>query len=270
MNLNTSLTQIPAQIRANCGRGIKIAVLDKGIALNHPAFSRSVIHCYNPADGSSLAQDDFGHGTAVSGMIAACCTEYTGLAPACELFVAKVFGNDGFSASSVLINKALEWCIRQQVDIINISFSLPVVKFNAILPILNHVLSRGIIVVACAGDDNILLQNPFYMPASYPGVVSAGAITHSTYRSFHPVLDFIIPGFMETVVSHNAATGFSHDKGSSFSTAIISAIVALIMADARPVKLNKARIVEIINGYAVPYGQGMSLMPHLLIKPRIS
>ncbi|GAP91080.2 putative minor extracellular protease vpr protein [Rosellinia necatrix] len=109
------------------GKGIKIAVIDTGIDYTHPALGG----CFGPgclvSYGTDIVGDDYdgfntpvpdddpydgcaGHGSHVSGIIAAQANEYgfTGAAPGVTLGAYRVFGCTGSAANDVLIEAYIQ------------------------------------------------------------------------------------------------------------------------------------------------------------------
>ena len=64
-------------------------------------------------------KDSNGHGTWVAGVIGAN-GKFLGIAPECELYVAKVLGDDGVGSYKWLCD-ALVWGLEEDVDIVNLS-----------------------------------------------------------------------------------------------------------------------------------------------------
>ena len=76
------------------GNGIKIAVIDTGINLNHPDFfnqnsTSRFLKGYDFVDNDTFPQDTNGHGTQVTGSIAAD-GQLKGIAPMAEIFSYRV------------------------------------------------------------------------------------------------------------------------------------------------------------------------------------
>jgi len=99
------------------GRGVKIAIIDSGVNPAHP-------HVGGVAGGTRIAAseadpsnrnylDYLGHGTAVAGAIRE-------KAPDAELYAVKVFDRALTTNIGAIIN-AIDWCIDNQVDVINLS-----------------------------------------------------------------------------------------------------------------------------------------------------
>jgi subtilisin family serine protease len=51
------------------GQGVRLAVLDSGLAAGHPAFASSSVEAVEDATGEGQAGDAEGHGTHVAGVV---------------------------------------------------------------------------------------------------------------------------------------------------------------------------------------------------------
>jgi hypothetical protein len=89
---------------------MKIAIVDSGVHVGHP-------HVGSIAGGVSMVGGDctdrLGHGTAVAGAIRE-------KAPDAELYAVKIFDRR-LSANIDAIVGALEWCVEQGMDLVNLS-----------------------------------------------------------------------------------------------------------------------------------------------------
>ncbi|MER5432005.1 S8 family serine peptidase [Streptomyces sp. NPDC002588] len=112
------------------GKGVKVAVLDTGIAHAHPDLQGKVTAERNLIAGSDNAEDDNGHGTHVAGIVAgsgaASNGRYEGVAPDASLLIGKVMDAGGSGFSSTII-AGMEWAVAQGADVVNMSLgsSLP-------------------------------------------------------------------------------------------------------------------------------------------------
>ena len=67
---------------------VVVAVVDTGVAADHPALQGRVLAGYDALDGSTNAGDDNGHGTALAGIVAGTC-------PGCRILPVKVLDASG-------------------------------------------------------------------------------------------------------------------------------------------------------------------------------
>jgi subtilisin family serine protease len=92
---------------------MKVAILDSGVHADHP-------HVGGIAGGVAIVGDDLvdrlGHGTAVAGAIRE-------KAPESRIYAVKVFDRR-LSASLETIFRALEWCVENEMDVVNMSIGV--------------------------------------------------------------------------------------------------------------------------------------------------
>ena len=109
------------------GKGVKVAVLDTGIDLDHPDVKDRVTVAKSFVPGEEV-EDGNGHGTHVASTIAgsgaASGGAYKGVAPAADLLIGKVLGNNGSGADSGII-EAMEWAKDQGADVVSMSLGTP-------------------------------------------------------------------------------------------------------------------------------------------------
>ncbi|WP_236063962.1 S8 family peptidase [Streptomyces poriferorum] len=105
------------------GKGVKVAVLDTGIDPEHPDLKDRIVGSKSFVPGQAVL-DGNGHGThvasTVAGSGAASGGDYRGVAPAADLLVGKVLGNDGYGANSGII-EAMEWAKDQGAAVVSMS-----------------------------------------------------------------------------------------------------------------------------------------------------
>jgi len=136
------------------GAGVKVAVVDTGVDVNHPALGGAmgakVVGGYNFVDDNNDLSDDDGHGTAVSGIIAGNSSAFKGVAPGAELLVYKVF-NKG-ETSTTLIVEALDQASTDGAKVVNLSLGGGFTSSS--LNSLGQLLySKGMELVAAIGND---------------------------------------------------------------------------------------------------------------------
>ncbi|MCK9906938.1 S8 family serine peptidase, partial [Frankia sp. Cpl3] len=68
----------------------------------------------------------------------------------------------------------IDWSIRNQVDIINMSFGMPQYS-EALSRMVKRASSQGIVMVASAGNNGAAVE----FPARYPGVIGVGALNEN-------------------------------------------------------------------------------------------
>jgi thermitase len=96
------------------GSTAKVAIVDSGIYSEHPDIGR-IIAQRDFAEGDAVADDDYGHGTHVTGIAGALTDNGKGVAGGCldcGLLIAKVMGPIGFTTDSRIV-KGINWSVNQ-------------------------------------------------------------------------------------------------------------------------------------------------------------
>ena len=152
-------------VAPNQGKGLTVAVIDCGVALDHPDLTvsggQNTVKGEKPADFGDNGSD--GHGTHVAGIIAAHGTAPAGIrgvAPAVTLRSYRVFGKKADGASNFAIAKAIDAAVADKCDLLNMSLGGPdqdTVTAEAIVA----AYKAGVLVFAATGNDE-------RKPVSYP------------------------------------------------------------------------------------------------------
>lgn len=220
--------------RFSKGTGVRVAVVDTGIAPRHPD-----LRVYGGASfvaGTSWA-DDNGHGTHVAGTIAAAMNDrgVVGVAPQARLYAVKVLAaNGGGSTSGVLAG--LAWCHRYNMHVVNLSLGSGATTHDpnnysrAYEAAGRRLRNKGILAVAAAGNSgrtsNPYVGNPARCP-SYMAVSSVDcAKRRSSFSSYGPQVEITAPG--SDVWSTWPQTGYRQISGTSMATPHVAGTAALV------------------------------------------
>ncbi len=162
----------------NKGAGVKIAVLDTGIDLDHPDLNVAGNVCLIIPGGPPTGDDDNGHGTLVAGIIAARNNTIgvVGVAPEASIYAVKVLNSEGSGAMSVILS-GIEWSIQNNMNVINFSFGSIMNWPTSIIDALNNAYNAGIVIIAGAGNsgDPSGEGENIWAPARYSSVIAVGA-----------------------------------------------------------------------------------------------
>ncbi|MFF7177700.1 S8 family serine peptidase [Streptomyces sp. NPDC008121] len=106
------------------GKGVKVAVLDTGIDVNHPDFAGLIDGTASFVPGEAVT-DVNGHGSHVAGTIvgsgSASGGDNKGVAPGADLFVGKVLGGaEGYGQDSWVM-AGMQWAAESGADVVNMS-----------------------------------------------------------------------------------------------------------------------------------------------------
>jgi serine protease AprX len=178
------------------GRGVGVAVIDTGIAGDVPDFqslrgSRVIASAVtNPC--ARDANDHYGHGTHVAGLIAGnslvfptghwAYGKYMGVAPRANLVSVKVSDDDG-NTTVLDVIYGIQFAVDHKADygirVINLSLSSTVAESYRTDPLDAAVESAwfsGLVVVTAAGNEGTSGDAVSYAPANDPWVITAGAV----------------------------------------------------------------------------------------------
>lgn len=229
---------------------VKIAIIDSGLDINHEDF-RCDYKGYNFVSDSNDITDSIGHGTRVTGVIAAEKNNgmgVAGIANGAQIFPLKVIDINGIALMSDIEN-ALRWAIDNEMTLINISLNEETEVNNAserwfynsqhgkIEGLLKEALDKDIILVAPIGNKKGGLMG---FPAEFPGVVSVGSyginienycVTFSDFNAQYEENTVFAPG--EYIFTTDLSNSYLYDSGTSFACAYVTASLALLKAKAK-------------------------------------
>lgn len=232
------------------GKGVRVAIIDSGVDFEHRDLTARLTGTRNFVDLSNTEFKSDIHGTAVAGIIGATANNsqgIVGIAPEAELIALKACAqkNSGSGiavCTSFTLAKALNFAIEQQVDIINLSLTGP---SDALLErLVNKALDSNILVVGATGR-----TIADYFPGKVGGVITVGAIAEKVQQPSA----ILAPG--EQIISTSPNDAYDFFTGSSFATAHVTGITALIRQHKADLSAND--IKNLLQGTAEP-GSGQA------------
>jgi thermitase len=213
------------------GAGAKIAIIDSGIAQNHPDIGK-ISAQIDYVDDDAVANDPYGHGTHVAGIAAALTNNGRGVAggcPRCELLVARVLNANGDGTDADIID-SIGWSVRYGADVINLSLARGE-KSSVLETKINSAYANGAVVVAAAGNEGLTSQpaQPQY-PAAYGNVIAVSATNENDglagFSSRGSWVDLAAPG--THILSTGAGGGYYQESGTSEAAPYVSALAGLL------------------------------------------
>lgn len=225
------LLNIPSLWRYSEGEGIKVAVLDTGISLNHPDLAGAVpIHNYKDFTISPHGiSDQQGHGTHCAGIIAARKNNngIVGVAPKAELIIGKVLGDDGSGTGQDIAN-GIDWAVDKGADIVSMSLGAQV-DIPLIYQAIKKAVSKDVLFICAAGNDSL---NHVDFPGAYKETVATGSINKnkrlSTFSSIGKEVTVVAPG--EDILSTYPPNSYAKLSGTSMATPFVAGVAALILS----------------------------------------
>lgn len=167
-DLQWNLTQIGAADAwtASTGASVKVGIVDTGVDSSHPDLASKIDGMATCLSGNpcvdGAAPDGHGHGTIVSGIVAAVTGNgkgVAGVAPDARLLVAKAVDDQGRGDVGDIIN-GIHWVVDHGARIVNLSLGDPNFLVTSLLgtplrPGIEYAWSKGAIPVLASGNDNV-------------------------------------------------------------------------------------------------------------------
>ena len=209
------------------GEGIKVAILDTGIDLNHPDLITNIKKTANFTRSHRGVEDVQGHGTHVAGIVAGVDNDrgIIGVAPHAEIYAAKVLGDNG-SGSYEDIIEGIEWARKNKVDIINMSLGTHIKPPKKFHDAIKRAYEDGIILIAATGNENTKVG----YPAKYDEVLAVSAIDRdferANFSNYGLKNEIIAPGV--DILSTYRNGKYAKLSGTSMATPIITGAAALL------------------------------------------
>jgi subtilisin family serine protease len=238
--------QVEAVQQWATGAGIRIAIIDTGVDVDHPDLAGQVAERMD-LTGSHLDFEDDIHGTAIAGIIGALSENglgIAGVAPDARLLALRACWPERSGAIAAVCNslslaRALDTAISLRPGIINLSLTGP--PDPLIAELLQVALREGIIIVAAEPET-----------ASEPGFIAGiDGIIRVLADSAQDVEQQQRPAGAAIVAPGNdVLTTFPHGtynfvRGSSFAAANVSGVIALLL-QLQP-ELTSQRVEELLS-----------------------
>ncbi|KGT72801.1 peptidase S8, partial [Bradyrhizobium japonicum] len=221
-----------------------VAVVDSGIDMRHPEFKGKLVGGYNVIDDNNRPMDDNGHGTHVSGVIAARTNNKNGVAGMSwnsKLMPVKAIGADG-SGTAFDIAQGIVWATDHGADVINLSVG----NYTSSAELKNacrYAFDHNVVLVAATGNDNT--DQPGY-PAAYSEVMGIGAIDHNKHRAdfsnYGNYVDVVAPGV--DIASTYIYSDYAALSGTSMACPHVAALASLIRS-VHP-KMKNTQVMDVI------------------------
>jgi Subtilase family/Ricin-type beta-trefoil lectin domain-like len=225
------------QISRNFGGGIKVAVIDSGIDLNHPVFAGKLSassEFWDYVGNDATPQDEtggngYGHGTAVAGIILQ-------VAPRAKILPIRVLRSDGTANTSDVV-AAIGRAVNNGANIINLSLGTGGYD-QSLMDICTWANTRGVRIVAAAGNngqkDNMDSPAMYsWFGGTYQMTIGIGSVNANDQRSSFSSYGDGIFGFApgEGIWSAYPGNKSANFTGTSFAAPIVSGAVALAMSE---------------------------------------
>jgi subtilisin family serine protease len=233
--------------RFSTGKGVTVAVIDTGCDLDHPDIKNNIVQGKNFINPKKDPYDDNGHGTHVSGTIAAENNSrgMVGVAPDTKILPIKALGADGNGTLDNII-KGIIYAADIGVNFISMSLGSP--QPNSQLEnAIKYAANKGVIIFCAAGNSGENIDIMY--PAKYDHTIAIGAIDKNLNRTSFTcsgeTLDFLSPG--HDILSCVPGGGYALMSGTSMSTPFAVGCASLLLSYAKNKNnslLNKLKFTE--------------------------
>jgi hypothetical protein len=214
-----SVARVPAPLST------LVAVIDTGVDRSHPSLAGAVVGGFDFVNGDPDATDDYGHGTAVAGIVAGRTSQAAGVCSSCVIVPVKVLGADG-SGSTSTVAAGIVYAVDQGIRVINLSLGSPGTS-QLLSDAVAYAAARNVLIVAAAGNEGV--STPFY-PAAHPAALSVAATTPSdqlySWSNFGDWVAVAALGCRAAPVSG----GYGEFCGTSASAPIVAGLAGRMLA----------------------------------------
>ncbi len=192
------------------GEKVRIAIIDSGVDSDLLSSDNSIDFSKDGTDA-----DIIDHGTPVFNIIKK-------IASNAEIFSLKVVNKSGIVSMNSLV-RALEWCVENNVDIINMSLSFSMYDEN-VENLCDTLIGSGVIIVSSINNE----MSQIDYPSMYKGVIAVGYTENCNLYDTNTSIIFRTPHKIKTI-SHNGS--LMKYEGNSILAPIVTGILADLLSD---------------------------------------
>lgn len=265
------------------GQNVRVGVLDSGLYSEHEDFiDAHIIDGWNFCDDSADISDKTGHGTLISGIIAAQINNgfgIAGIAPDVQLVPLKCFSTNRGTVSDI-VKALIESVDSYHCDVLNLSFGMKT-NSKSLQDAITYVQEHNVLLIAAAGNlpagTYSTGDDPLMYPAAYEAVTGVGAVDVSknvaSFSCQNPSVLVTAPGKKIIGPGYTKTDSYITKNGTSFAAPEVTAAAAL--ARSIDPSLSNEEFQRLLSetsedlgndGYDPVYGYGLLHVDRLLLK----
>ncbi len=229
-----------------------VAVVDTGADLKHPDLRNQLLPGYNVISDNDNPQDDVGHGTHVTGVIAALVNNNLGVAGMTwynKVLPVKVLDQTG-AGSTYSVAQGIIWAADHGAKVMNLSLG-NYADSSFLHDAIRYAYNKDVALIAASGNDNT--ERPGY-PAAYPEVLAVAASdsqnNKAPFSNYGDYIDVTAPGV--SIASTYPNNQYAALSGTSMASPHVTALAALVRST-NP-SLKNTEVYEIIRQTAQDLG----------------
>lgn len=226
--------QMPMAWELARGQGAVIAVLDTGVDVNHPELQGRLLPGFSFTDDTTNVADNCGHGTHVTGIIAANTDNgigIAGVAPEAQILPVKVMERYqvGVSCYGSYSDFAagLIYAADHGARVVNMSFG-GTTNSTTLANAIAYAANRGVLLIGAAGNNN---SSTLFYPAAYTQVIAVAGTDGNDARyansNYGDWVDIAAPAV--GVYSLYSNSSYTYMSGTSMAAPHVAAVAGLLL-----------------------------------------
>lgn len=220
------------------GTGVIIGLVDSGVDVDHEDLAANLLDGWDFGDDDDDPSDELGHGTQVCGIIAAVQNNslgISGVAPQSKILPLKISQGSTDIFTDKTVAEAIIYAADNGASIINLSLGWnDDEEHELVTDAITYAAEKGVTLVAAAGNE----FGDVWFPARLDEVLAVSAVDtydQNVYSAYGPALDLVAPGSGSTlddfILTTASGGGYTFNKGTSFSAAMVSGAAALLLSE---------------------------------------
>lgn len=206
--------------------GAVVGIIDTGLYTDHEAIDvNNVVEGKNYASDDSNTNDAYGHGTAVTSVVAANSSSLLSLGYGASIVPLKVLDSSNRVSLSYVLRAIYDAVDVYHCDAVNMSMSCGNSKL--LEEACQYAYNNGTIIVAATGNFD---TNEKIYPAGFDTVIGVGSTSGKFYYYNHNDSIFVVASSDIRVAGIRNSSDYMHSSGTSLSAPSIVALVALARA----------------------------------------
>jgi hypothetical protein len=208
------------------GEGVRVAVIDTGVDIQHPDLRDSIAAAVNFVDADDQQFQRDRHGTEMAGVIAAVANNregIVGIAPKAKLLIYKACwqarsDEDAARCNSFTLARALTAAFDAHAQIVNLSLAGP--DDPLLGDLIREGQHRGMLFVGAAADS----------AGSQDGLMHQAGVIEVASAEAHLPLDSVLYAPGREILTLLPGGRYDFASGASIATAQVSGVIALMLA----------------------------------------